>query len=253
MTILGFSELIMNTRYEKYAEHINFCANHLLRITTTMLDIAKIEAGAEELVEKIVDLDALMTSATRLVAPLFQQKGAALSYATPPRSIRARLDEQRTRQVLVNLLTNAAKFTPSGGSVRTEIVLGAGGEITMTVHDTGMGIAPEDIDNVVVPFGRQKIARTSHIEGTGLGLALSKAIVEAHGGRLVIASRVGLGTSVSVHLPGDRSVDAANLTFASAPLPWVEPLPPVDPALFRSASLKARANVPLRISPKRGG
>ena len=114
------------------------------------------------------------------------------------------------RQVLINLLSNAAKFTPSGGSVSAEITLETDAAITITVRDTGIGIsAPEDIDKVVAPFGRLQIARTSKIDGTGLGLALSKAIVEAHGARLALISEVGSGTAVSVHLPADRFVERA--------------------------------------------
>jgi signal transduction histidine kinase len=248
--ILGFTEMIMektfgpigHPRYGEYIEHISFSANHLLFITENLLDIAQIEAGAQSLDEQMVGLDDLLESAIRLVTPQFQQNGVVLDRFRQLAPQRARVDEQRMRQVLVNLLSNAAKFTPSGGSVRAEITSGADGEITITVHDTGMGIAPEDIDKVIAPFGRHQVARTRQIEGTGLGLALSKAIVEAHGGRLVLTSQVGSGTSVSVHLPGYRSVDAP----AAEPLPDPElfrsqasaarPLPPVHPALFGSGA-----------------
>lgn len=230
--ILGFTEMIIaktfgpigHPRYADYIEHINFSANHLLFITETLLDIAQIEAGAQGLDEQVVGLDDLLESAIRLVTPQFQQNGVVLDRFRQLAPQRAQMDEQRMRQVLVNLLSNAAKFTPSGGSVRVEITSGADGEVTITVRDTGIGIAPEDIDKVIVPFGRHQVARTREIDGTGLGLAISKAIVEAHGGRLVLTSQVGLGTSVSVHLPGYRSVDA----------PAAEPLP--DPTLFRTGA-----------------
>ena len=241
--ILGFTEMIMNKtfgpighpRYAEYIEHINVSAGHLLVITEALLDIAKIEAGAQGLDEQVVSLDDLLESAIRLVVPQFQQKGVVLDRFRPLAPQRVRMDEQRMRQVLVNLLSNAVKFTPSGGSVRAEVTSGADGEVTMTVHDTGIGIAPEDIDTVIAPFGRLRISRTRHYEGTGLGLAISKAIVEAHGGRLVFSSQVGLGTSVSVHFPGYRSVDAPTQIFEPAAPPAAEP--PADiaaPALSPS-------------------
>jgi len=248
--ILGFTEMIIDRsfgpidhpRYAEYIEHISFSANHLLFITETLLDIAKIEAGAQGLDEQVVGLDDLLESAIRLVTPQFQQKGVVLDRFRQLAPQRARMDEQRMRQVLVNLLSNAVKFTPAGGSVRAEITSGADAEVTIIVHDTGIGIAPDDIDKVIAPFGRHQVARTTQFEGTGLGLAISKAIVEAHGGRLVLTSQVGLGTSVSVHLPGYRSADA----LAMEPLPdptlfgtraaAAEPLPPVHPALFRSGA-----------------
>jgi signal transduction histidine kinase len=240
--ILGFTEIIIkktlgeleNSRYAEYIEHINFSANHLLFITDALLDVARIETGAQGLDEQVVGLDNLMESAIRIVTPLFQQKGVVLDRFRPLASQHARLDEYRMRQVLINLLSNAAKFTPSGGSVRAEITSGTDGEVTIAVHDTGIGIAPEDIDKVVAPFGRLTVARTRPFEGTGLGLALSKAIVEAHGGRLVLTSQVGFGTSASVHLPGYRLVDVVTVTRQAA-RPAVTPLPTVDPALFRSA------------------
>src|ERR1700676_4828298 len=177
--ILGFTEMIIDKtlgpidhpRYAEYIEHINFSANHLLFITETLLDIAKIEAGAQGLDEQGVGLDDLLESAIRLVTPQFQQKGVVLDRFRQLAPQRARMDEQRMRQVLVNLLSNAAKFTPSGGSARAEITSGADAEVTITVHDTGIGIAPEDIDKVIAPFGRHQVARTREIDGTGLGLA----------------------------------------------------------------------------------
>jgi signal transduction histidine kinase len=109
------------------------------------------------------------------------------------------------RQVLVNLLSNAVKFTPWGGNVVVKASVGADKGVIMSVLDTGIGINPADIDKVSLPFGRLKVHRTRHIEGTGLGLALSKAIVEAHGGRLVLESEVGVGTSASIQLPPSRT------------------------------------------------
>jgi signal transduction histidine kinase len=228
--ILGFTEMIIqeklgpigHPRYAEYIEHINVSAGHLLVITEALLDIAKIEAGAQGLDEQVVSLDDLLESAIRLVTPQVQQKGVVLDRFRPLAPQRARMDEHRMRQVLVNLLSNAVKFTPSGGSIRAEVTSGADGEVTMTVHDTGIGIAPEDIEMVTAPFGRLHVARTKQFEGTGLGLAISKAIVEAHGGRLVLTSQVGLGTSASVHLPGYRTVDAPAQTLEPAPLSAAE-------------------------------
>jgi signal transduction histidine kinase len=230
--ILGFSEMINeqifgsleHPRYAEYVEHIHFSANHLLCISNGLLDIAKIETGKQELDEQIVDVHKLMSSAISLVALQFQQNGVTIRHLHSATSPRARLDEQRMRQVLVNLLSNAAKFTPSGGSVNAEITVETDAAITITVRDTGIGIAPEDIDKVVVPFGRLRVARTSKTDGTGLGLALSKAIVEAHGGRLALISEVGSGTSVSVHLPAYRFVDVAAPATEKPPL--VSGIPP---------------------------
>ncbi len=122
------------------------------------------------------------------------------------RSPLLRADERRVRQVLLNLLSNAVKFTPRGGEIRVTTI-GGDGEFGIAVADTGIGIAAEDIPRALERFGQVDSSLSRKYEGTGLGLPLSKRLMELHGGRLEIESVVGVGTIVTATFPGDRLVE----------------------------------------------
>jgi signal transduction histidine kinase len=119
-----------------------------------------------------------------------------------------RADERRLRQVLINLLSNAVKFTPAGGQVSIAAEADAKRGFLIRVKDTGVGIKPEDIPTALEPFGQVDSSLVRNHEGTGLGLPLSRALVELHGGRLDIESEVGVGTTVTVALPPERLIAA---------------------------------------------
>ena len=113
-------------------------------------------------------------------------------------------DERKLKQVLINLLSNAVKFTPPGGSVEVCSDIEPDGAYTISVVDSGVGIAPEDIDKALAPFGQIDSGLDRKYEGTGLGLPLTKSLVEAHGGTLTLESSLGVGTTIKVRFPGER-------------------------------------------------
>jgi signal transduction histidine kinase len=213
-SIIGFSEVLMsqafgelgNEKYVDYAGNIRESGMHLLDIINDILDIAKAEAGKLELREDPFDVPGIIDSALRLIGP--QAETAAVEIET---GIEADLpalhgDEQKVRQVLINLLSNAVKFTPKGGKIEITASRGRNGEIVITVQDTGIGIAPEDIPRALAPFAQVDSELSRGHPGTGLGLSLSAAMVELHGGSLTLESEPGQGTTVSVRFPAERSM-----------------------------------------------
>lgn len=216
-SILGFSQFMVdeimgrmgNDRYLEYAADIQHSASHLLDVINDILDISKVEAGEANLEEEDLDLRDVAAAVQRLMSPRVGAKRQVLTVNIPDGLPRLRGDGRVIRQILMNLFSNANKFTPAGGS----IVMAAGvdyrGGIRIEVADTGIGISAKDISLVLEAFGQ---VRSSHIvthEGTGLGLTLSKQLVELHGGDLAIQSEVGKGTTVILRFPADRAVKAA--------------------------------------------
>ena len=178
-------------------------------VINDILDISKVEAGEANLEEEDLDLRDVAAAVQRLMSPRVGAKRQVLTVNIPDGLPRLRGDGRVIRQILMNLFSNANKFTPAGGS----IVMAAGvdyrGGIRIEVADTGIGISAKDISLVLEAFGQ---VRSSHIvthEGTGLGLTLSKQLVELHGGDLAIQSEVGKGTTVILRFPADRAVKAA--------------------------------------------
>lgn len=212
--ILGFSEIIRDRlfgdnaeRYATYGGHINFSGKHLLGLIGDILDLSKIEAGKRELDECETELTPLARDALHFVEPQAARKHLTLTLeASTPLIVRA--DERALRQVLTNLLANAVKFTPDGGSVSLRIASGREG-IALAVADNGVGIAATDLEKVLENFGqaRHDIATTGE-HGTGLGLPIVKGLIELHGGTLAIESAVGHGTTVTATLPAHRLVRA---------------------------------------------
>jgi two-component system cell cycle sensor histidine kinase PleC len=206
--ILGFSDVILtetfgplgSPKYTEYQNDIHTAAAHLLNIVNEVLDIARIEAG--ELTLQIDSVDPL--DITRFAAKLIHQraltKGLSFDVDVDPaldeKSIRT--DEVRLKQALINILSNAVKFTPVGGSVRLSAGIRDG--IFFQVSDTGVGMTPEDLERALLPFvqvGRPMLAQ----EGSGLGLPLSRQLIERLGGRFHIESAVGVGTTVAITMP----------------------------------------------------
>ncbi|MEQ8967361.1 MAG: CHASE domain-containing protein [Azospirillaceae bacterium] len=214
--ILGFSEAMKlgifgslgNDRYGEYAEHIYASAEHLLSLINDLLDLSKVEAGKLELDAEPIDLTDAIAEALRLVAPRAQAEEVDLHQAVPRALPRLLADRRIVRQVLLNLLTNSVKFTPSGGRVRVSAGMTHDGALWIAVGDTGVGIAERDIPKVLEPFGQAAYNRGSNERGTGLGLPLARSLVEAHDGTLSLTSQVGRGTIVTVTFPAARVVDA---------------------------------------------
>ena len=214
--IIGFSDIIRNEsfgpigehRYLGYANDINDSGTHLLALINDILDVSKAEAGRIELTEGVVDIPCLFETSLRLVRPRADEAGVSV-VAEPAEPLpRLRGDTLRLKQVLINLLSNAVKFTPSGGRISLSSGLSGSSEIYLRVSDTGIGMALQDIPKALSPFGQldSSLARKHH--GTGLGLPLSKALTELHGGRLDLQSTIGVGTTVTIYLPAARVLAA---------------------------------------------
>ncbi|HVJ52806.1 MAG TPA: ATP-binding protein [Aliidongia sp.] len=211
--ILGFSELIrdemmgpISPRYRDYASDIYLAGRHLLRVIGDVLDLSKIEAGQMELCEEWIDLSAVITASRKLI--LARAEAASVTLEMGPRENLPPIfaDEGRIRQVLLNLLANAVKFTPAGGSVRVDAWHIPGDGVVFTVADTGIGMKPEDISEALTPFRQLEGQLARRYEGTGLGLPIAKTLVELHGGTLELESEPGRGTTVRVHLPEERTM-----------------------------------------------
>jgi signal transduction histidine kinase len=210
--IIGFSEIIRDklfgndlARYVDYAGNIHFSAVHFLRIINDILDISKIEAGKLELDEAEASLDDLLATSIRTVTPQAGRGKVALLMDNPLGDVRFRCDETRIRQVLINLLSNAVKFTPPGGSVTVHTGFSEGGELTLWITDTGIGMSEEEIGMALQPFQQVDHGLAKRYEGTGLGLPLAVRLTELHGGRLQVASRPALGTCVTLSFPSGRA------------------------------------------------
>jgi signal transduction histidine kinase len=207
--IIGFSDLMKsqtlgpmgNRTYVDYAADINFSGTHLLEIINDILDVVRHESGKMELKEEVVDVEAVIDEARRLVAPQALQGKVELTWRAPPSALPSLFcDRVRLRQMLLNILSNAVKFTARGGRVEIAAELKDG--LQLIVKDSGVGIKPEDIAHIMTPFGQ--VGSEYSRQGTGLGLTLTKALVERHGGRLTLISVPGVGTTVQLSFPGER-------------------------------------------------
>jgi signal transduction histidine kinase len=211
--VIGFSDMLrMETfgklgdpHYREYAGHINEAGRHLLAIINDILDASKIEAGALELEEELIDIAAVSESILPLVRDKASASGVTLSVSLPPGLPTLRADRRRVAQILLNLLSNAVKFTPPGGRVELAAELDAAGCMVLSVADTGIGIAAKDITLVLAPFGQVANAMSRQHTGTGLGLPLTKALVELHGGEMSLDSTPGVGTTVRCRFPARRT------------------------------------------------
>ena len=193
-----FGEL--NEKQDDYLKDIFTSGKHLLSLINDILDLSKIEAGRMELDVENFDVPSALVNAMTLVRERAQRHGIALGLEVEPAIGEMRADERKFKQILLNLLTNAVKFTPDGGrvDVRAKIV---GGVLKVAVTDTGIGIAKDDQAAVFEEFRQVGRHYTNKQEGTGLGLALTKRFVELHGGTLTLDSEPGQGSTFSFTLP----------------------------------------------------
>jgi two-component system cell cycle sensor histidine kinase PleC len=207
--ILGFSELGPMIKVEpplpaqitEYFGLIHQSGDHLLRMINDILDLSKVEAGKMELERIDLDVDNAINSTLHLVAQQASSLGQKLEVtidAPPPRLF---ADERAVTQILFNLLSNAARFTPAGGIVGVHAAATTDGGATLAVYDTGVGIPPDQIARVTMPFEQIDNSYAQSHGGTGLGLPLVDGLVRLHGGSLTIESEVGVGTRVTVRFP----------------------------------------------------
>ncbi len=209
--IIGFSEImrlemfgpIGNQTYSGYINDIYTAGQNLLELLKDILDISRIEAGGVELEETSISVARLL----QFCETLFQKKASdgaiALVFEAPPDLPPLFGDERRIRQVLLNLVSNAVKFTPPGGQVAVRAFVSENGYV-FEVADTGIGIAADEMATVLMPFGRSSESAKRGIDGVGLGLSLAQRLVERHGGTLRLASVLGTGTTVTIVFPPTR-------------------------------------------------
>jgi len=211
--IIGFSEMMMketfgklaNDKYKEYMGDIHLSARHLLEIINEVLDMSKIEAGRVELDEELFDIGELISSVNRMMDSRAFSSGLKIVEHIEPGLKPLYADHRLIRQVLINLVGNAVKYSRNGGIITVSAGMGEFDTMQIKVADTGMGIPKDRIEEALEPFGQvNKPAEASGIQGTGLGLPLAKAMVELHNGKLVLESDVGMGTIVTVILPGWR-------------------------------------------------
>ncbi|MND75314.1 Non-motile and phage-resistance protein [compost metagenome] len=206
--INGFSEIMAgemfgplgDRRYKGYAADIHQSGQHLLSLINDILDMAKIEAGKLTLHYEPLALDALCADAVRLMRGKAQEARLTLTLDCPE-TLHIEADQRGLKQVLLNLISNAVKFTPEGGAVAVTVAPRDAETVRVSVADTGIGIAAEDLQRLARPFEQVEGQHSKSTQGTGLGLALTKSLVELHGGRLTIDSEPGRGTVVWFDLP----------------------------------------------------
>ncbi len=214
--IIGFSELMLaagsgiaGDKYEEYLNLIHGSGRHLLDIINDVLDLAKVEAGKMSLSEESVDLGQITASCLRLVSSNTEDERIDLRSEIPDNLPPLKGDRRKIKQILINLLSNAVKFTPVGGQIRVTARINENGEPALAVSDTGEGIPPESLNEVLSPFRQADSGLNRRFDGIGLGLPLSKAMAELHGGTLELESEVGAGTTVTVTFPAERLETAA--------------------------------------------
>ncbi|MGZ3346935.1 MAG: sensor histidine kinase, partial [Caulobacteraceae bacterium] len=206
-TIMGFSDIMkarlfgpLPAKYGEYADLIHDAGRHLLDLINDVLDMSKIEAERFQLQIEQLDARDPISAALRLMRVQADEAGLSLRAALPPDPIEIEADPRALKQIALNLLSNALKFTPRGGQV-TATLQAQGGMMELIVADTGVGIAPEDLKRLGQPFEQAGDIK-QRSKGTGLGLSLVRGLAELHGGELIIESTLGEGTCVTVRLPG---------------------------------------------------
>ncbi|MBI4967069.1 MAG: PAS domain S-box protein [Rhodospirillales bacterium] len=211
--IIGYSEAMLsgllgevaNAKHREYTQDIFDSGHHLLELISDILDISAIEAGMLTLAPETIELASLVESVLRLVRPRALKGKVALTARLPQPAPRLFADPRRLKQILANLLSNAVKFSPPETEVALTVTLGRERRCCLTVEDQGIGMDTEGIAKALVPFGR--VAGTEHYyEGTGLGLPLTKSLIELHGGKMTIDSAKGQGTRVTVCFPPERVI-----------------------------------------------
>lgn len=210
--VIGFSEILKEEvmgplgtpKYREFAVDIYESGKHLLGIINDVLDMSRIESGERTLVREALELDDVARACVNMVRNRAEKGGVAVHIRLDPVAVLI-ADRRAVMKILLNILSNAVKFTPPGGSVTVSSHTSAGGWTELTITDTGVGISPEAMDRVFEPFQQAEMALNRQHEGVGLGLAMSKVLTELHGGVIRIESQLGRGTSVIVRFPPEAA------------------------------------------------
>ncbi|MGV8997320.1 MAG: sensor histidine kinase [Parvibaculaceae bacterium] len=224
--IIGFADLLghfskVGRDHQKgaeYADHIATAGRHLLNIITDILDISKIESGTFELSHEEHCLREIIDQSLILVRDRARDKNQTLEFRAAPDLPTLSVDGQRLKQVFINLLSNAHKFTPEGGRIFVVAQRTTGGGATIAIADSGIGMTADQISIALTPFGQVQSAYSRAHEGTGLGLPIAAALVRQHGGEFHISSTPGAGTTIVVTLPAPVVVNVRpNLLKSTLP------------------------------------
>ncbi len=211
-SVIGFSEMMLletwgklgDPHYEEYVENIGDSGRHLLEVINDILDISKIEAHKMELDNEPIDMAASVAECLRMISARATEKSILLISKLPHDLPRLRGDETRFKQIIVNIVGNAIKFTPAHGAVSIEGGLLSDGSVCISIKDDGVGIPKKDLVRILQPFEQSASALSRDHEGSGLGLPLSKRLMELHDGRLTIESEIKKGTTVHLTFPSSR-------------------------------------------------
>jgi len=213
--IIGFSEMMMNetfgpvghNKYNEYLGDVHLSAKHLLEIINEVLDMSKIEAGRVELAEQDIDLKKLISTVIRMVISRVSDSNIQVHFNKPEIGAKLRADPRLVRQILINILTNAVKYTDKDGEIFVRLRMNTDDEMLMEIEDRGVGIPADKIADVMEPFGQiHEPTKSSIYQGTGLGLPLAKAMVELHDGTFKLHSVEGEGTKVTISFPTHRVI-----------------------------------------------
>ena len=216
--IIGFSEMytskifgaLGDKRYDEYAVHIHDSGKHLLALINDILDLSRAEAQRFELFEDDIAVGAVVEASVEMVRGEVREAGLDLEVEIPADLPRLRVDERRLRQVMINLLGNAVKFTPRDGRIVVRAELDGDDRIRIVVRDTGIGMHQDDVEKAFVPFKQIDTTLTRRYLGAGIGPSLTRRLVEAHGAEISIMSRPNKGTTVTVVFPPERTVQPGN-------------------------------------------
>ena len=223
--IIGFSEIMRQEmfgplgadRYREYTSDIQDSGRHLLNVIDDILDISKIEAGRYALEDEEVDMAAVLRWSVDIMRASTMDKAqqVRLQMLDPMPVLNA--DQRAMRQIMLNLLSNAAKFTGEGGNIEVSVCLDDDGNLSISVRDEGIGIPEDKLSEVMEPFGQVDDTNARQHGGTGLGLPITKSLIEMHGGSFALESTVGEGTTARMTLPGWRLTWPADKAKAATP------------------------------------
>jgi signal transduction histidine kinase len=211
--IIGFSEIIAhelfgplgNEKYRDYMKDIHQSSLHLLSIINDVLDMSKIEAGKLELSREPLNIRSLIGEVIRMMRERADSRGIELAPTLVDEELEIWADERAMKQIFLNLLSNAIKFSRDGGVVCIRVVADRPDFAIVEFEDQGIGMNEEELERALQPFGQAKPSTTRNYGGTGLGLPITKGLIEAHGGRLAIESRPGQGTIARIAMPTERT------------------------------------------------
>ena len=205
--IIGFSDMLTSLRepdlekVNQYSNYVKQAAEHLLELINGILDISKIQAGKLSVDRDFFDIRSTIESCVMLAEAKAKEKGITVDCSIAEDTPEVFADALRLKQIIINILSNAAKFSPEGSKIRMTVSSTSVGGITICIEDNGEGMTPQEVETAMVPFGQINTGTNRQTEGTGLGLPITVALVRMHGGRFDISSEKGKGTRVSVTLP----------------------------------------------------